>query len=58
MLIFIKRKITLQNDCEDVDDLFDSIEIEFEEYKYITGDDLRNCVIEYTQQNRKLVQVT
>ena len=43
-----------------MDDLFDSIlkEIEFEEYKYMTGDDLQNCVIEYTQQNRELVQVT
>ena len=44
---------------QNIDDLFDSIlaQVEFEEFSRMSGDDLRNCVIEYVQQNRKQVEV-
>ena len=49
----------MQQNSGDIDDLFESVlqQVEFEEFTHMTPDDLRNIVIEYTQQNTEVIEV-
>ena len=49
----------MQQNSGDIDDLFESVlqQVKFEEFTQMTPDDLRNIVIEYTQQNTEVIEV-